>query len=134
MLRGMTKAVGRRAADDGGRCRELTAYTGLKGHVSYRCPPDKQATALNVADALLASSLLPQGRARSWLRPEQSKLHGHSPGLRNHFGGCVVDRRVVGKTILIVDEMGGRRGCSDGGVGVSIAVVTMLAKTAARLV
>ena len=35
--------------------------------------------------------------------------------------------------MLIVDEMGGRGGCSDEGVGVSMAVVTMLAKTAARL-
>jgi len=35
---------------------------------------------------------------------------------------------------VIVDEMGGRGGCSDGGVVVSMAVVTMLAKTAAAVV
>ena len=40
---------------------------------------------------------------------------------------------MVGKTMLIVDEMGGRGGCSDGGVVLSMAVVTMLAKTASRL-
>ena len=43
-----------------------------------------------------------------------------------------MDQRVVERTILIVDEMGGRGGCSDGGVEVSMAVVTMLAKTALR--
>jgi hypothetical protein len=41
-----------------------------------------------------------------------------------------MSQRVVEETILIVDEMGGRGGCSDGGVGESMAVVTMLAKTA----
>lgn len=41
---------------------------------------------------------------------------------------------MVEKIAVIVDEMGGRGGCSNGGVVVSRAVVTMLAKTAARLV
>ncbi len=40
-------------------------------------------------------------------------------------------QRAVERTVLIADEMGKRGGCSDGGVGVSMAVVTMLAKTAA---
>jgi hypothetical protein len=41
-----------------------------------------------------------------------------------------MNQRAVGETMLIVDEMGGRGGCSDGGVGESMAVVTMFAKTA----
>lgn len=64
----------------------------------------------------------------------KGELQEHSPSFRNHFGGYVRDQRGVEDAVLIVDEMGGRRGCSDGGVGVSMAVVTMLAKTAARLV
>lgn len=42
-----------------------------------------------------------------------------------------MNQRAVERTVLIVDEMGRQGGCSDGGVGVLMAVVTMLAKTAA---